>query len=110
MGIIRSPAGVLFRTRRPSLNAPLFPGVEDYQQVATILKHGNRQPAKPRREVSDEVNDFFDVAALELIGWYRVEVWKDVRMRLDHFNLDRIFAPALVRHVGKDLVEHQMIF
>src|ERR1044072_7233945 len=109
MRIIGSPACILLRAGRLSFHAPLFPGVEDHQQVATILKNGNRQPAKPRRQVSDEVNHFFDVAALELLGWYRVKVWKDVRISLDHFDLDRILAPALMRHVGKDLVEHQMM-
>src|SRR6185295_11711255 len=109
MRIVRSPACILIRTCRFSFHSPSSPAIEDSQQIATILKDRHRQPAKPRREVSDEIDRFFDVTALEL-SWDRVKVWKDIRVRLDHFDLDRILAPTLMRHVGKDLVEHQMIF
>src|ERR1044072_8419 len=110
MRIVRRPTVVLVCLTGPSFHTPTPPAIENTQQVATVLEDRNRQPAKPRCQISDEVDRLLDVAALELIGGNGVKVWKDVLMRLDHLDLERILLPALVRHVGIDLVEDQMVF
>src|SRR5262249_53034481 len=86
------------------------PAIENPQQVATVLEERNRQPAKPRRQVSHEIDRLLNVDSFELMRGNGVKVWKDILVGLDHLDLDRILLPTLMRHVGVDLVEDQMTF
>src|ERR1041384_3160670 len=107
--IIRSPTVVFVLGTRSSLHAPTSPAIENSQHVTTVLQDCNGQPTKPRRQISREIDRLLHVTALELMSGNGVKVWKDILVCLDHLDLDRILLPTLMRHVGIDLVEDQMI-
>src|SRR6476660_1962445 len=109
MRIVRRPTVVFIAVARAAFYAPTPPAIEDSQQVATVLEDRNRQPAKPRRQVSHEIDRLFNVDTIKLMCGNRVKVWKDFLVRLDHLDLDRILLPTMVRHVGIDLIEDQMM-
>src|SRR5262249_7583988 len=110
MRIVRGPSVILICVVSSSFHSPTPPAIENPQQVGTVLEERNRQPAKPRRQVSHEIDRLLNVDSFELMRGNGVKVWKDILVGLDHLDLDRILLPTLMRHVGVDLVEDQMTF